>query len=424
MNKLWTKNVMLSRNRLKKGQFTKLIEAFNIVIMLVLVSLIAVHSKARAQSFLNPSLNAFGFIQGTKDQFAPTPRLEFIKNYNAYKVFKIHLQQLKSEDRIRYFHQNVATPEEFIIIDKGQQVATFFDSQAKPYRRVRVKIAQGDELTAGGSGIYRATSWSTNVQSLIAEKDRRIRPQLQVSTPLGSGTLVYILPTTQDHQFYVRDSQLTFMAYQVKRNLKSYNYSPVSIERTKIQFRRDPRNDFLNRYMKALEDEKAKLMSLTGIEDDEYNSYAELALGILAPETQNGESLKYTLKEMAPWLVSLLKGNGFDTNENSRGPTQIKKIPQIIIDHYQLDKSDLAEPENAAITTLVFVAELARDLRNIAHLHPKVNEFNLIEYIYYLYQGRRSAITKATATPEQSLNIKKILSQANRYPLTRDLLLD
>lgn len=418
---LWKVSQIVTK-RLKlapRAWLSAFLEAANIAIMLVLISLVAVHSKARAQA-----LNTQGFVQANASAFAPTPRLEFIANYNAYKVFKIHMQALAPEDRIRYFHQNTQNAEEFVIVDKATRTATFFDSAARPYRKLRVQMSDGDELTAGGSGIYRATSWSSRLQFLIAEKDRRIRPLMQIQSPIASGSLVYILPTSKDHQFFVRDSQLVFMAGQVKKNLTSFNYSPVSPEKTEISFRRDARNDFLNRYMQALETEKLKLMSLTGLEDDEYNSLAELALGVLAPETQNGRSLKYTLKEMAPWMVSLLKGNGFNTEDNSRGPTQIKKIPEVIVEHYQLDKSDLSEPENAAVTTLVFVAELAKDLRNIAHHHPKVNEFNLIEYIYYLYQGRRPAITKATATPEQSLNVKMILEQANRYPLTRKLIAD
>ena len=149
-------------------------------------------------------------------------------------------------------------------------------------------------------------------------------------------------------------------------------------------------------------------MELLKLENDEYNMLAEFAFGVLSPETDFGKNWKYRVKQSVPVVVSIMKGNGFDTSENSRGPTQIKQIPEVIAEKYGIEKNELYKPENAAITTLAFVAAQLQELRNMAASNPAITEETLQDYLYYLYNGRRNEIRKGTATPDKNIAIQKI----------------
>lgn len=80
----------------------------------------------------------------------------------------------------------------------------------------------------------------------------------------------------------------------------------------------------------------------------------------------------------------------------------------LIEDNYGIKKEDLSNPRDAAITTLGFAYEILQDLKRLSHHHPDINSKNIFDYLYYMYQGKRSEIIKATATPDKSIRIKMI----------------
>lgn len=314
-----------------------------------------------------------------------------------------------NETVIHSFHYSFSkkkTP--YVIVNKDERTASVFNDSGDMTALITVDALAGDGIQEGGSGIYAYAGSYKNEQYGYAERDGKPRALLVGYLPIPQGTPLYVLPQSKEHKFRIRNRRITFGAARVIRNRTGFNYSPLDKKAQPSQFKLKLDDKFTNRYVKTLEQEKTTLMSLLNLENDEYNMLAEFAFGVLAPETKFGTSWKYKLKENAPLLVAILKGNGFDTSKNSNGPTQIKRIPDIVSEHYQIEKGDLSQPESAAITTLAFSADLLRELRNMAHRHPAITEENLQEYLYYLYQGRRKEISKGTATPDQNISIRKI----------------
>ncbi|MFV8259717.1 hypothetical protein ACNQKP_18055 [Bdellovibrio bacteriovorus] len=308
---------------------------------------------------------------------------------------------------IRFFHAEYGDAP-FAVVNKKEKLIQFFRADGQELSRNIIETYPGDELNSGGAGIYNFSSQQDGFVFLQAERDLQIRAAFKTNASLSGDMVVYVLPETADHHFRIRNHRLTFGAAKVFRNRMAYNYSPMNRAFKTVQIKVDLKDSFAQSYAQALQDEKATLMNLLSIEDDEYNMLAEFAFGVMSPETNFGKNWKYRLKELAPVAIALLKGNGLDTDENSRGPTQIKRIPQVIIEKYKMEKSDLKDPKSAAIATLAFSADLLKDLRNVSWQHPSIVEENLQDYLYYLYQGRRWEIRDATATPDKNASIKKI----------------
>lgn len=331
------------------------------------------------------------------------------ESFRSYFTLRHQINAAGNLQVIKKFHELYGDAS-FVVLDKPRKTLTLFNSQGNELTSAPAEIFPGDELNSGGAGIYFHRSQKQGYHYLQSERDLQIRAAFKSTLQIPEGTAVYVLPETKDHRFRIRNHRLTFGAAKVHRNRVAYNYSPLNRDFKKIRVSLQQQDSFTHAYTQALQDEKATLMGILRIEDDEYNMLAEFAFGVLSPETNYGKNWKYKVKELAPVLVSLLKGNGFDTDENSRGPTQIKRIPEAIVEKYSMTKSDLRDPRSAAVATLAFSADLLRDLRNIAYQHPEITEENIQNYLYYLYQGRRWEIRDATATPEKNASIRKIRS--------------
>lgn len=329
------------------------------------------------------------------------------ENFRTYISKRHDINRKDNLEVIRFFHSQYGDAP-FAVVNKNEKLIQFFRADGQELSRNSIEAYPGDELNSGGAGIYNFTAQQNGFVFLQAERDLQIRAAFKTNASLSRDMVVYVLPETADHRFRIRNHRLTFGAAKVFRNRMAYNYSPLNRTFKTVQIKVDLQDSFAQSYAQALQDEKTTLMGLLSIEDDEYNMLAEFAFGVMSPETNYGKNWKYRLKEFAPVVIALLKGNGLDTDENSRGPTQIKRIPQVIIDKYKMEKSDLKDPRSAAIATLAFSADLLKDLRNVAWQHPAIVEENLQDYLYYLYQGRRWEIRDATATPDQNASIKKI----------------
>ncbi|WP_291515503.1 hypothetical protein [Bdellovibrio sp. ArHS] len=329
------------------------------------------------------------------------------QNFRAYFEERNRINATDNQSVIRTAHEKFHHAP-YVIVDKKKQVATYFSAQGEVLTSSVIKVKSGDELDQGGAGIYVYEGQRSGTHYLKAQKDAQVRSVFQGSLQIPSGVFVYVLPASDDHKFRIRNHILTFNAAQVLRNREAFNYSPFNPQSLQITYSVDEADEFKRTYVRTLEKEKESLMQLLKLEDDEYNMLAEFAYGVLSPETNYGQSLKYQLKQSIPVLVSIAKGNGFDTDENSRGPTQIKDIPDSVEEKYKLTKGTLKYPRNAAIATLAFAAELLKELRNRAPQHDDIREETLQDYLYYLYQGRHQSIIQGTATPDRNIAIRKI----------------
>ncbi|WP_373999163.1 hypothetical protein [Bdellovibrio bacteriovorus] len=352
-----------------------------------------------------------------KTAFLPLPAflvLTFAMAFSAHaESFRSYFEErnkINSQDNqtvIRLAHEKFHHAP-YVVVNKTKQIATYFSAQGDVISSSQIKVKNGDELDQGGAGIYVHAGQRAGTHFLKAQKDAQVRSVFQGSLQIPEGTFVYVLPVSEDHKFRIRNHVLTFNAARVLRNRPSFNYSPFNEQSVKVRFSVDDNDTFKRTYIETLEKEKEALMELLKLEDDEYNMLAEFAFGVLSPETDYGKSMKYRLKQSIPVVVSIAKGNGLDTDENSRGPTQIKDIPDSVEEKYRLTKSTLKYPENAAVATLAFAAELLKELRNRAPQHEGIREETLQDYLYYLYQGRHQSIIQGTATPDQNISIRKI----------------
>ena len=165
-------------------------------------------------------------------------------------------------------------------------------------------------------------------------------------------------------------------------------------------------------------------MRVYNLSNDEYNDLAMLAYGILGNESEFGNSKKLKVKENAQFAVitaRLLKSGDADQAKNtSRGLTQIKYLPEAPFskNYPEIKKENLMNPRNSAVATLAYLADAAKQMRQIAVKNnddPKklrITRENMMDYMGYLYQGGRGALSTSDkskqATPEFNAYYRKL----------------
>ncbi|RYZ65818.1 MAG: hypothetical protein EOP05_20065 [Proteobacteria bacterium] len=150
-----------------------------------------------------------------------------------------------------------------------------------------------------------------------------------------------------------------------------------------------------------------------------------MSFGILGRETEFGTNFKYYVKERSQPLIWLKKAWDEKTLHpelNSRGLTQIKKIPAKIVGFYCVTSSkQLRDPGVAAVSTLGFLAEsLAYAKRRVVVKQLNyVDEENIYDYVFYVYFGSLRQLVKPvydasgkqlneTATPERNVYLQDV----------------
>lgn len=167
--------------------------------------------------------------------------------------------------------------------------------------------------------------------------------------------------------------------------------------------------EFVGPYLKSLEDNKLNLMRIFYLSDDEYNRLALLAFAVAAQESEFGQSFKYRVKENAQVGVTLIKrfqawrdGHDYD-GKNSRGPTQIKRVPEKLKKYYRIDERNLNNPRIAAIATLAFLAQTYNEMLTRAKDREKfhfINEESIYDYTLYGYFGGLRRVLRRAALPK------------------------
>lgn len=335
-------------------------------------------------------------------------------NQKDVKNLEYKLNLLNDESKIKSFHQH-ADSENYIILDKALGIIKVFnkDGTLVESKKIDLKGETGDKKSLGGAGTYSIHSIKNGV--VFIQDDRgNVRPLEGVKlSKIGLESPLYILPTTADHHFKIKGGKIHFTTKGKKSDYAPFNFSKrdgeVKKSKTIITDKRYQSSVAL-KYMSTIDKEKSKLIKMYDLTNHEYNELSKLAFGILGNESQFGDSNKYWLKEAAPSLVALLKGNGFDTSSNSRGPTQIKTVPKKIASKYGVTKSSLEKPKHAAVATMGFLAEALDELKSKEKHHPSITPENRFDYIHYIYMGKSYEITKATATPNKNIYFKQILN--------------
>jgi hypothetical protein len=237
---------------------------------------------------------------------------------------------------------------------------------------------------------------------------------------------VYVLPEEKNNKFAVKDGKIALVSTTVVANSSNYNYSAngPSYKPIKILI-----NDAAGKtkdsvpFVKALEDEKAKLMKLFNLNNDDYNDLAAISYGIMGNESKFGTSKKYWIKEHDQADVIILKAgrdlwnlkNPFTkaTLNTSRGFTQIKNLPDGAWRkaYPEINKETLGDPKNSAVATIAYLAGAVRTLKNLAGENAKdprkvkITKENLVDYLGYIYQGRTNALKKTDGTTNADFNM-------------------
>lgn len=175
-------------------------------------------------------------------------------------------------------------------------------------------------------------------------------------------------------------------------------------------------------FKKALQDEKQTILDLYQSDPQEYNLLAWMALGILGNESNFYTSGRYKIKEALPWMVTgakiaKSKLTGGKVSSNSRGPTQIKNIPDLIESHYQITAEDLENPRYAAVTTVAFLIEALEELkqRKINNNLVQVEPATYVDFLPYIYFGKARSLVNRTATPEKNIYVQNMKKHMQKF---------
>lgn len=366
------------------------------------------------------------------NQLRPRAEVPLLENDFVIRQLKKREQQTQKINqlenqlqRIQVFHKEHQKDDQIYgVIDRESEKLTFFSKTGRELSHFRLLYPkkENDRNQQGGAGLYKYAYVSARGQIFLSDHrginiNYRVDNLKTAKSFLSQAAIIYVLPVERGNYFKLKDDRLIFTTKKRLAYPEDYNFTPRRKEYRKLQsviVDQRYRTPEAVKFVSTLDEEKQTLMKLYNLENDDYNQLAKMAFGIMGNESSFGQSVRYKIKESFPLLVSLAKGELFDTSRNSRGPTQIKKIPQLISEHYQFEKDQLKLPQNAAVATMGFLAEALVELRAKERFHPEITPENRFDYLHYLYMGRHSEITQGTATPE--LNI--YLRQMKQYALS------
>lgn len=183
----------------------------------------------------------------------------------------------------------------------------------------------------------------------------------------------------------------------------------------KVQ-KEDLKNKKTVEFLQAIATQKKTILSLYKSDSQEYNLLAHMAYGILGNESEYFQSFRYFIKRNSQLAITTAKKidarlHGEDDIEaNSKGPTQIKKVPTQIAEHYKITEKDLWKPFNAAISTMGYLIEALRELKQRTKNNnwEFVTRSTYVDYLPYLYFGGVKKLLNRTATPETNIYVKNM----------------
>ena len=187
------------------------------------------------------------------------------------------------------------------------------------------------------------------------------------------------------------------------------------------------------RMASTLSAQKTTLARDLGIDNDTYNMLALRTLGIAGAETKYGSPLAnigdlkpYWVKENMQGLVSTVKSNSGNGSFNSRGITQLKigsyTDPDVkrLLNEYGITPDNLEKPENAAIGTMIVLSCIYKN--ELPALKSLMEEQGVSkeDALLYCFNGRKSEITKRTATPDKNDYIKSVRKYERNFNLRQN----
>lgn len=168
-------------------------------------------------------------------------------------------------------------------------------------------------------------------------------------------------------------------------------------------------------FLRALTAEKHNILKIYGSDPQEYNLLAHMAVGILGNESTYFKSFRYKVKSHSQLAIHWSKElkawfGGYEASANSKGPTQIKRVPDRIEQFYNITEKNLWDPKYAAVSTMGFLIEALDELKKRARNNnlEMITPATYVDYLPYIYFGGAKKLVNRTATPNTNIYVKNM----------------
>jgi len=246
------------------------------------------------------------------------------------------------------------------------------------------------------------------------------------------GQKLYVLPDDDNNTYELKNGKLVFSSKNpdVNRTVSTLNYKPIKLEIDEKTFKDkvftafdfNDKEEFktTKSYVKALQDNKQKIMKVAQIDGDTYNDIAKIAFGIYGTESNFGDThsavgnlARATNKffdsksSSSPDIKSKATTYGADNNNNSVGYTQIRwsqlndRELKVLKELGITSNKDFLNPEKSAIATASILA-----IRYHEQLTPTQKKD--IETYLPTKWNNRSNYSSRVKTNSQYLKIKEL----------------
>jgi hypothetical protein len=182
-------------------------------------------------------------------------------------------------------------------------------------------------------------------------------------------------------------------------------------------------------FLNALSTEKETILKLYNSDSQEYNLLAHIAVGILGQESRFFAHWRYFIKRNSQLAIKEIKELNAWIKEaevvaNSKGPTQIKNVPDRIAQHYNITEKNLWNPQSAAVSTMGYLIEALDELKKRAKNNSleMITEDTYVDYLPYIYFGGTKKLINHTATPDKNIyvkNMKKFMKKVAVYEVVK-----
>lgn len=187
---------------------------------------------------------------------------------------------------------------------------------------------------------------------------------------------------------------------------------PIILRISSEDFKKNPR---MVEFLKALVNEKQNILKLYHVDSQEYNLLAHMAVGILGNESTFFQGWRYKVKSNTQLAIAWGKAlkawfNDDEASPNSKGPTQIKRVPERIEQFYNITEKNLWDPKYSAVSTIGFLIEALAELkqRAINNKLEFITPATYEDYLPYIYFGGAKKLINRTATPDKNIYVKNM----------------
>ncbi len=201
----------------------------------------------------------------------------------------------------------------------------------------------------------------------------------------------------------------------------------------------DSENKDLVEFINTIQESKFDIVNLYNSDPQEYNLLAHMALGILGNESSFFQNWRYKVKSQTQGAITAAKvvkkidpiklftiglfaplelAEAYGkASPNSKGPTQIKNIPDKISSKYNIVETDLWIAKNAARATMGYLIEALAQLKRTTKNNNLsfITTEHYIDYLPYIYFGKSKMIREGSATPDKNIYVQNMKKHMQRF---------